>query len=89
LDGTAHVHPPKNKGQQQQQQQQKPRDSNNNKNTDPSSPSTNEALLRLILLEQRTNFEKINYALTKLNNTLDSLSSVIASIIEEEGKKNE
>jgi hypothetical protein len=48
----------------------------------PPSDSSTEALLRLILLEQRTNFEKVNSTLAKLNNTLDALSTTIASMYE-------
>ena len=46
------------------------------------SIQSTEALLRLILLEQRTNFEKVNSTLTKLNNTLDAPSTVMTSILE-------
>ena len=67
-----------------EKQHQKTKDSNKTTTTSSTTvDSSTEALLRLILLEQRNNFEKIDSTLTKLNNTLDTLSTVVASIYEE------
>ena len=82
LDGTAHIDQRKKLQKPQQQQ-------STATNTAVSPDASTEALLRLILSEQRTNFEKIDYTLTKLDNTLDALSTVISSIYEFQQQEEE
>lgn len=81
LDGTADV------DQKKQQQQKRPQQQQSTTTTDVvisnDGGASTEALLRLILLEQQTHFEKIDYTLAKLTSTLDALSIVISSIYEE------